>query len=60
VVAATTLHATGSQDRHVTNRDQHDAVTPQRFDTYELVDGTLTATLPALSWTVFELEVSRD
>ena len=60
VMGATTLHATGSQDRHVTNRDQHDAVIPQGFDTYELVEGQLTATLPALSWTVFELEASQD
>jgi len=60
VVGATTMHARGSQDRHVTNREQHDAVTPQGFDAYELVDGQLTATLPPLSWTVFELEASRD
>jgi alpha-N-arabinofuranosidase len=60
VVGATTLHARGSQDRHVSNREQHDAVTPEAFEAYELVDGQLTATLPPLSWTVFELEVGRD
>jgi alpha-N-arabinofuranosidase len=59
VVGATTMHARGSQDRHVTNREQHDAVAPQDFDAYELVDGQLTATLAPLSWTVFELEVSE-
>jgi alpha-N-arabinofuranosidase len=55
VVAATSLHARGSQDRHATNREQHDAVMPVQFDDYELVEGRLTATLPPLSWTVFEL-----
>ena len=35
-------------------------MTPQGFDAYELVDGQLNATLPALSWTVFELEASQD
>jgi alpha-N-arabinofuranosidase len=60
MIGATSLHARGSQDRHVTNQDQHDAVTPEPFDAYELVDGQLTANLPPLSWTVFELEASRD
>jgi hypothetical protein len=35
-------------------------VTPEPFDAYELVDGQLTANLPPLSWTVFEVEASRD
>ena len=60
VAGATTLHARGSQDRHVTNLERHDAVTPQVFDACELIDEQLRATLPLLSWTVFELEVSRD
>jgi alpha-L-arabinofuranosidase len=59
VAGATTLHARGSQNRHITNLERHDAVTPQVFDAYELIDGQLRATLPPLSWTVFELEASR-
>ena len=55
VVEATSLYPRGSQDRHATNRDRHDAVEPERFDSFELADGKLTATLPPLSWTVFEL-----
>ncbi len=60
MVEATSLHARGSQDRHATNREQHDAVRPSGFDAYELVDGRLTATLPPLSWTVFEMAARRD
>jgi len=59
VLAATTLHAGAGQDRHATNAVQHDAVVPVRFDDHTVRDGRLTATLPALSWTVFELHTSR-
>ena len=59
VIEATSLHARGDQDRHATNRERHDAVGPEPFDAYDLVDGQLTATLPPLSWTVFELAARR-
>ena len=59
VLAATTLHAGAGQDRHATNAVQHDAVVPVRFDDHTVRGGRLTATLPALSWTVFELHTSR-
>lgn len=60
VLAATTLHARDGQDRHVTNRAQHDAVRPVAFDDHSVADGRLTATLPPLSWTVFELAADRE
>ena len=33
---------------------------PIRFDDHAVRDGRLTATLPALSWTVFELDARRE
>jgi alpha-N-arabinofuranosidase len=60
VVEASTLHAGGDQDRHATNRVSHDAVAPRRFDDYVLDGGQLKVNLPALSWTVFSFEASRD
>ena len=60
VLGATTLHAGDGQDRHTTNTTQHDAVVPARFDDHAVRDGRLTATLPALSWTVFELDARRE
>ena len=51
-----TLHAQPDQDRHSTNGVSHDAVTPRSFDSYALGDGRLTAKLPPLSWTVFDIE----
>ena len=60
VAAATTLHAGEGQNRHTTNAVQHDAVVPTRFDDHAVRDGQLTATLPALSWTVFELSARRE
>ncbi len=59
VVSATTLHAGDGQDRHTTNLERHDAITPTAFDGYTLTDGTVTAQLPPLSWTVFEVEARR-
>ncbi len=60
VRAASTLHAHEGQERHATNLERHDAVTPVRFDDHAVRDGQLTATLPALSWTVFELDARRE
>jgi alpha-N-arabinofuranosidase len=60
VLGATTLHAPEGQDRHTTNAARHEAVTPVRFDQHEVRDGRLEATLPALSWTVFEVDARRD
>jgi alpha-N-arabinofuranosidase len=60
VTEASTLHATGDQDRHTTNRDTHDAVTPRSFDDYVLDGGQLKVNLPALSWTVFSFEATRS
>ncbi|GAA1849018.1 alpha-N-arabinofuranosidase [Microlunatus capsulatus] len=59
VLAATTLHARGDQDRHTTNLEDHGAVAPVAFDDHAVDAGRLTATLPALSWTVFELDAAR-
>jgi alpha-N-arabinofuranosidase len=59
VLSATTLHATSDQDRHTTNLERHDAVAPIPFDAHLLSDGRLTAQLPPLSWTVFEVEARR-
>jgi len=59
VLSATTLQATGSQDRHTTNLHDHDAVRPQPFDDYVLDQGQLKVNLPPLSWTVFSFEASR-
>ena len=60
IVHVSTLHAVVGQDRHTTNLEVHDAVTPQAFSAYELVDGGLSATLPPLSWTIFEIEAARE
>jgi alpha-N-arabinofuranosidase len=59
VLEATTLHAGPDQDRHITNLEAHDAVTPQPFDDYTLDGGKLTVNLPPLSWTVFSFEATR-
>ncbi|HET9871211.1 MAG TPA: alpha-N-arabinofuranosidase [Propionibacteriaceae bacterium] len=59
VLESTTLHAGERQDRHTTNLEVHDAVTPRTFDDYTLDGGQLKANLPALSWTVFEFEAVR-
>jgi alpha-L-arabinofuranosidase len=55
VLGSSTLHARANQDRHASNGVTHDAVTPEPFDAFTLSDGQLTATLPPLSWTVFEI-----
>lgn len=60
VIQASTLAARSDQDRHTTNLTNHDAVVPVRFDDHAVGDGLLTATLPALSWTVFEVEATRS
>ena len=60
VRGATTLHVRDGQDRHASNTTVHDAVVPTRFDDHAVRDGRLTATLPALSWTVFELDARRE
>ncbi len=60
LLAATTLHAGDGQDRHTTNRDDHTAVVPGALKNARLADGTLSAQLPPLSWTVFELEARRS
>ncbi len=59
VASATTLHPRQGQDRSTTNLERHDAVAPAAFDAYTVTDGTLTAQLPPLSWTVFEVETRR-
>ena len=59
VLTASTLHAGSGQDRNTTNRDQHDAVTPQTFQDYVLDGGQLKVSLPPLSWTVFSFEAAR-
>jgi alpha-N-arabinofuranosidase len=59
VASATTLHAGDGQDRSTTNLERHDSVTPTAFDAYAVSDGTVTAQLPPLSWTVFEVEARR-
>jgi alpha-N-arabinofuranosidase len=59
VRGASTLHAGEGQDRHTTNRDSHGAVTPRSFDDHALDAGQLKASLPPLSWTVFELDCQR-
>lgn len=60
VRSATTLHARDGQDRHTSNVVEHDAVVPLPFDDHTVADGRLTATLPALSWTVFEIDALRE
>jgi alpha-N-arabinofuranosidase len=60
IAQASTLHAVDGQDRHTTNLEVHDAVTPQTFAACELADGRLSATLPPLSWTVFQIEAARE
>jgi alpha-L-arabinofuranosidase len=59
VINATTLHASGQQDRHATNLNDHAAVIPHAFRAYALAEGILQAALPPLSWTVLELDVPR-
>jgi alpha-N-arabinofuranosidase len=59
VTEASTLHASGGQDRHTTNLQAHDAVTPRPFDDYVLDAGQLKVNLPALSWTVFAFDATR-
>ena len=59
LLAATTLHAGDGQDRHATNRDDHTAVVPAALKNAQVTDGRLTAQLPPLSWTVFEMEARR-
>ena len=59
LLAATTLHAGDGQDRNSTNRDNHGAVVPGVLKDARLDDATLTAQLPPLSWTVFEVEARR-
>jgi alpha-L-arabinofuranosidase len=56
VRASHTLHAQSGQDRHSSNGVSHDAVTPRSFDAHAFSDGRLTANLPPLSWTVFDIE----
>jgi alpha-N-arabinofuranosidase len=55
-----TLHAQAGQDRHTSNGVSHDAVIPRPFSAYALANARLTATLPPLSWTIFDLEAARD
>ena len=55
VRASHTLHAQSGQDRHSSNGVSHDAVTPRSFDAHAFSDGRLTANLPPLSWTVFDI-----
>ncbi len=59
VRAATSLHAGAGQDRHTSNAVDHGAVVPVAFEDHLLDAGRLRATLPALSWTVFELDTPR-
>jgi len=59
VLQASTLCAAQDQNRHTTNLEAHQAVTPQPFTDHVLGSGQLKANLPALSWTVFELECPR-
>ena len=54
VLSASTLQAGEGQDRHTSNRTDHEAVRPQPFTDHALADGRLQAMLPPLSWTVFE------
>lgn len=56
VAQATTLHACGDQSRHADNATDHRAVVPIRFDDHTVDAGRLNAVLPALSWTVFEID----
>jgi alpha-L-arabinofuranosidase len=60
IAQASTLQAVDGQNRHTTNLEVHDAVTPQAFRAYELADGRLNAMLPPLSWTVFEIEAAPE
>jgi alpha-N-arabinofuranosidase len=60
VRTSSTLHAQAGQDRHTSNGASHDAVIPRPFNAYALDDARLTATLPPLSWTIFDLEAARD
>ncbi len=56
VAAASSLHAGEGQNRHTTNLEVHDAIAPTAFADFQFESGTLTANLPPLSWTVFEIE----
>lgn len=58
VLGATTLHAAEGHDRHTSNAIRHDAVVPVRFHDHSVRAGQLTANLPTLSWTVFEISTS--
>jgi len=60
VLTSATLGAQPGQDRHTSNGVSHDAVIPRPFDAYAFDNGRLTATLPPLSWTVFDLEAARE
>jgi alpha-L-arabinofuranosidase len=60
MLASSILHAQPGQDRHASNGVSHHAVTPRPFDAYALSDGRLTAILPPLSWTVFDIETARE
>ena len=60
VLKATTLHAGEGQNRDTTNLEVHDAITPRDFSDHVLDAGHLKATLPALSWTVFEFDCRRS
>jgi alpha-N-arabinofuranosidase len=60
VLASRILCAQPGQDRHTSNGPAHDAVIPRPFDAYTLSDGRLIATLPPLSWTVFDIEAARE
>lgn len=59
VRSATSLHARGEQNRHTSHAVDHDALAPVAFRDHELADGRLRASLPALSWTVLELQTER-
>ncbi|MCW2802609.1 MAG: abfA [Propionibacteriaceae bacterium] len=56
---ASTLHAGSNQDRHTTNLEDHSAVAPRPFTDHVLDSGRLKASLPPLSWTVFEFDCLR-
>ena len=52
----TNLRLPADADPTLTNRERHDAIAPQPFDDTRLDGSVLTARLPALSWTVVELD----
>lgn len=59
VLMSSTLSAQPGQDRHTSNGVSHGAVIPRPFDAYAFDNSRLTATLPPLSWTVFDLGATR-